>query len=85
LNRLAQAHFDVVILDLMMPNLDGHDVLAAMAAEPELCDVPVVVVTSVDPARAAAPQAAAVLGKRQLTAAALLTCIAGMGLEERGP
>jgi CheY-like chemotaxis protein len=84
LNRLAEVRFDVVILDLMMPNLDGHGVLAAMADEPGLRDVPVVVVTSLDAARADAPRAAAVLGKRQLTAAALLACIVGLGLEERG-
>jgi len=39
---------DVVFLDLRMPDLDGAGVLAGMASEPSLRDVPVVIVTSVD-------------------------------------
>jgi len=39
---------DVVFLDLRMPDLDGAGVLARMAIEPGLRDVPVVIVTSVE-------------------------------------
>lgn len=41
----------VVILDLMMPILDGNEVYARMQADPRLSSVPVVVSTS-DPSRA---------------------------------
>ena len=37
---------DVVVLDLMMPVLDGFGVLAAMRADPMLMDIPVVVLTA---------------------------------------
>ena len=37
---------DVVVLDLMMPVLDGFGVLAAMRADPRLADIPVVVLTA---------------------------------------
>jgi diguanylate cyclase (GGDEF)-like protein len=37
---------DVVLLDVEMPHLDGHAVLATIKAEPELADIPVVFVTS---------------------------------------
>jgi signal transduction histidine kinase/CheY-like chemotaxis protein len=38
----------VVVLDLMMPNLSGFDVLATMAGDPTLRGVPVVVLTAKD-------------------------------------
>lgn len=37
---------DVVVLDLMMPVLDGFGVLATMRADPELSTIPVVVLTA---------------------------------------
>jgi signal transduction histidine kinase len=37
---------DVVVLDLMMPVLDGFGVLAAMRADPTMCAIPVVVLTA---------------------------------------
>ena len=37
---------DVVLLDVEMPHLDGHAVLAGIKAEPLLADIPVVFVTS---------------------------------------
>ncbi len=39
---------DLVVLDLMMPVLDGFSVLERMRSEPSLCEVPVVVVTAKD-------------------------------------
>lgn len=41
----------LVILDLLMPRLDGNAVYAAMKADPTLSDIPVVISTS-DPSRA---------------------------------
>jgi two-component system cell cycle response regulator len=36
---------DVVLLDIEMPGLDGHQVLAALKADPELAEIPVVFLT----------------------------------------
>lgn len=38
-------HPDVVLLDLAIPGMDGHDVLAAMKSDANLVDTPVVVIT----------------------------------------
>ncbi|MBI3864110.1 MAG: response regulator [Planctomycetia bacterium] len=37
-----------ITLDVMMPGMDGWDVLSALKADRELCDIPVVVLTMVD-------------------------------------
>jgi signal transduction histidine kinase/DNA-binding response OmpR family regulator len=37
-----------ITLDVMMPGLDGWDVLSALKADHDLCDIPVVVLTMVD-------------------------------------
>jgi CheY-like chemotaxis protein len=47
--RLARAiQPDVITLDVMMPGVDGWSVLSTLKADPELADVPVVMVTIVD-------------------------------------
>ena len=38
-------HPDVILLDVEMPKLDGHGVLAVLRATPELADIPVVFLT----------------------------------------
>jgi CheY-like chemotaxis protein len=40
-----------IILDVLMPDIDGWTVLAALKGEPELADIPVVIVTIVDEQR----------------------------------
>lgn len=52
LERLAEAAVDLVLLDYMMPILDGPGVLRAMWAEPVLRLIPVVLMTSLDEATA---------------------------------
>jgi PAS domain S-box-containing protein len=42
LRLVRERHPDVVILDVMMPDLDGWAVLAALKADPELAAIPVV-------------------------------------------
>lgn len=37
---------DVIILDIMMPRLDGHEVLRAMRNSDELADIPVVMASA---------------------------------------
>ncbi|MBA2702015.1 MAG: response regulator [Chloroflexi bacterium] len=48
LERLAAEPFDVVLLDIEMPVLDGYEVLARMKADPALRDVPVIVISAID-------------------------------------
>jgi len=48
LERMAEAKPDLVLLDVMMPIMDGPAMLAAMRAEPKLVDVPVVMMSSLD-------------------------------------
>ena len=45
--RFAQAaRPDLILLDLNMPRMDGRECLAALKQDPELADIPVVVLTT---------------------------------------
>lgn len=46
LNLISSEMPDVVILDIMMPDISGLDVLRSMQQEPKLADIPVVVVSA---------------------------------------
>jgi DNA-binding response OmpR family regulator len=46
LQAVQQEKPDLVLLDLMMPDMDGWEVYQQMKADPELKDIPVVVVTA---------------------------------------
>jgi signal transduction histidine kinase len=48
LEMLRAEAFDVVLLDIIMPGLDGYQVLEHIKAEPELRDVPVIVISALD-------------------------------------
>ena len=48
LELLAAAPFDLVMLDIMMPGMNGYEVLARLKADPALCHVPVIMITAVD-------------------------------------
>ncbi|HEY8170667.1 MAG TPA: response regulator [Candidatus Limnocylindria bacterium] len=48
LDRLAEQPFDVVLLDLVMPELDGYETLAAIKADEALRHLPVIVISGVD-------------------------------------
>ena len=39
---------DVVVLDLVLPAVGGHDVYRELRAHPDTCDIPVVIVTGTD-------------------------------------
>jgi len=48
LEMLARERFDLLLLDLEMPELDGFALLERLAADPELRDLPVIVTSSVE-------------------------------------
>lgn len=48
MQRLAEGGFDLLLLDIEMPEMDGFEVLAAIEADPELRGLPVIVTSSVE-------------------------------------
>ena len=46
--REPEADFDMVLLDLMMPEMNGYRVLAEMKDDPKLSEIPVVVMSATD-------------------------------------
>jgi CheY-like chemotaxis protein len=78
LERLAEApRPDVVLLDMMMPVMNGPAMLAAMAADPRLRGIPVIVLSSLpeEAVRARVEGVAAVL-RKPYTAEQVLAAIA---------
>jgi len=49
LDLLRHRQPDVMLLDLIMPGMDGFQVLRAKNRDPSICDIPVVVISSRDP------------------------------------
>jgi len=54
---------DVILLDLMMPVMDGWEFRRRQQADPSVCGVPVIVLSALDPTRAADVNANAFLKK----------------------
>jgi signal transduction histidine kinase len=48
LDMLRAQSFDVVLLDIIMPGLDGYQALEAIKASPDLRDIPVIVISALD-------------------------------------
>lgn len=48
LNMLQTESFDLVLLDLLMPEVDGYAVLAEMKANEMTRDIPVVIISAVE-------------------------------------
>ena len=51
LKRVSEDHPDLVLLDIMMPGMNGYDVCRAIRADPATGILPVVMITSLDPAQ----------------------------------
>lgn len=43
-----EEHFDLIILDVMMPNIDGWEVLKNIRRNPDYEDMPIIMVTALD-------------------------------------
>jgi adenylate cyclase len=48
LEMVRAASYDLVLLDIMMPEIDGYQVLSQMKADPALCDIPVIMISALD-------------------------------------
>jgi adenylate cyclase len=79
LDLLRRKRPDVVLLDLVMPEMDGFQFLAAKSADPTLQSVPVVVVSARDPAgQPILSPALAVTRAGGLSSTQLLDCITAL-------
>ncbi|MCO4744511.1 MAG: response regulator [Proteobacteria bacterium] len=72
----------LVLLDLMMPEMDGFAVVAAMRENPELADIPVVILTAMDltPGQrlSLSGQVSSILGKGSFSKEKLLRQVRGL-------
>src|SRR5437763_11285458 len=48
LEKLAAEAFDLVLLDILMPEMDGYAVLEQMKSDPGLREIPVIMVSGLD-------------------------------------
>ncbi|MBN8249064.1 MAG: response regulator [Verrucomicrobia bacterium] len=48
LQALRSLEFDLALLDILMPGLDGYQVLLRLKGDPALCDIPVIIVSGFD-------------------------------------
>lgn len=48
LDLLAQQRFDLVLLDILMPELNGYQVLQMLKADKQLRDIPVIMISALD-------------------------------------
>jgi DNA-binding response OmpR family regulator len=48
LDMARQKHFDLVILDIELPDINGFEVCKKLKATPELADIPVIMMTTRD-------------------------------------
>ena len=46
MERVAQHQPDLILLDIMMPNMDGYEVTKRLRANPETADVPIILFTA---------------------------------------
>ncbi len=76
LHMLRQHRPDVILLDLVMPNMDGFELLEAKRHDPALRDIPTIVISARDPAgQPIVSNALTVTRENGLSAHHLVTCI----------
>lgn len=49
LERMAEKHPDIVLMDVMMPILSGPDTIKRMKADPEYANIPIILMSAVKP------------------------------------
>ena len=74
-DELAKASPDVILLDVLMPQLDGWDILQQLKTRPETQHVPVVICSVLSQPRLAVALGAADVLRKPISAEALLTTI----------
>lgn len=45
INKIKKTDYDLIILDIMLPNMDGHSVNLKLKANPKTAKIPVIVIT----------------------------------------
>ncbi len=76
LTLLRAEHPDVMLMDLVMPNMDGFQLLEVLRDDPKLCDIPVIITSARDPAgQPIVSRGLAVNMQDGLSAQRLLACI----------
>jgi CheY-like chemotaxis protein len=87
LNVVRTVNPDIILLDLIMPKVQGFEVLRRLKEDPETCNIPVVVLSNLgqdsDLQRATAAGAVGYLVKSNLSLANLLTRVTSI-LSEAG-
>ena len=48
LDWIERSEFDLILLDIMMPGMDGFEVVEAVKKDPEICHIPIVILTAKD-------------------------------------
>lgn len=61
--RCERERYDLIILDLWLPRMRGEEVLNCLAADPNLCGIPVIVVSAYTDTLWRTPQVVAVFRK----------------------
>ena len=46
LSLLREGQFDLILLDIMMPGIDGYEVCKRIKSDPKLCDIPIIFLTA---------------------------------------
>jgi serine phosphatase RsbU (regulator of sigma subunit) len=54
LDSICAQRFDLVLLDIMMPVMNGYDLLQRLKADPVHCHIPVIMITAIDDAESIA-------------------------------
>ena len=48
LQQLARGHFDLILLDYEMPEMDGYEVMGRIRQNPEMSNIPIIFLTGLN-------------------------------------